>query len=76
MSLINVDYPNTLGQQQGAPQAPASKSDAYNLDIFDLIKRKFWIIVFFVLLGVAATMLYFLKAPKTYESIACIYVDE
>ena len=76
MSLINVDYPNTLGQQQGAPQAPASKSDAYNLDIFDLIKRKFWIIVFFVLLGVAATMLYFLKAPKTYESIARIYVDE
>ena len=77
MSLINVDYPNTLGQQQGGPSVtPASKSDAYSLDIFDLIKRKFWLIVFFVLLGIAATMLYFLKAPKTFESTARIYVDE
>ena len=76
MSLINVDYPNTLGQQQGGPQVPASKSDSYNLDVFDLIKRKFWIIMFFVLLGVAATMLYYLKAPKTFESTARIYVDE
>ena len=76
MSLINVDYPSTLGQQQGGPPVTASRSDSYSLDIFDLIKRKFWIILFFVLLGVAATMLYFFKAPKTYESTARIYVDE
>ena len=75
MSLINVEYPSTLGQQQAGPQAPP-KTDSYNLDVIDLVKRKFWIILFFVLLGTAATMLYFFKAPKTYESTAQIFVDE
>jgi len=77
MSLINVDYPNNLGQQQpSGPPVSALNSDSYNLDIFDLIKRKFWIILFFVLLGVGATMLYYFKAPKTFQSTARIFVDE
>ena len=77
MSLINVDYPNNLGQQQpSGPPVSALKTDSYNLDIFDLIKRKFWIILFFVLLGVGATMLYYFKAPKTFQSTARIFVDE
>jgi len=78
MSLINVDYPTNLGQQQqqGGPPVSALKSDTYNLDVFDLIKRKFWIILFFVLLGIGATMLYYFKAPKTFQSTARIYVDE
>ena len=78
MSLINVDYPSTLGQQQqqSGPPVSALKADSYSLDIFDLIKRKFWIILFFVLLGVGATMLYFFKAPKTFQSTAQIFVDE
>jgi len=77
MSLINVDYPSSLGQQQpsGAPVSTL-KSDSYNLDIFDLIKRKFWIILFFLLLGVGATMLYYFEAPKTFQSTARIFVDE
>ncbi len=79
MSLINVDFPNgpnhPNSRLQGAPQAPA-KADTYSLDIFDLIKRKFWIIQFFVLVGIGLSSLYYLKAPKTYESIATIFVDE
>lgn len=76
MSLINVDFPNqpNYGQQSGA--TPPRKPDTYSLDLFDLIKRKFGIITFFVLMGLAASMLYFFKAPRTYESRARIFVDE
>jgi capsular exopolysaccharide synthesis family protein len=75
MSLINVDYPNYPGGQPG-PQAPPAQQGGYNLDLFDLIKRKFWIILFFTLAGIALSMLYFFKAPKTYQSTAKIFVDE
>ena len=76
MSQINSEFPqNTLGYQMGGTNSPA-RSDAYSLDILDLMKRKFWIILFFVLLGIASTLLYFFKAPKTYESTARIFVDE
>ena len=51
-------------------------SDMYQLDPFGLIKRKFWTIVFFVILFVALAMLYFFKAPKTYESTARVFIDE
>ena len=78
MSLINVDFPNKPGGQPGGagPMPTQARSDAYSLDLFDLIKRKFWIILFFILLGLAATLLYFFKAPKTYQSTARIFVDE
>ena len=32
--------------------------------------------MFFTLLGIALSMLYFFKAPKTYESTSKIFVDE
>ena len=55
---------------------PPSSQGGYNLDLFDLIKRKFWLISFFTILGIALSMLYFFKAPKTYRSTAKIFVDE
>ena len=77
MSLINVDFPNGPNPpSQGMAQSAAPKADSYSLDVFDLIKRKFWIIQFFVLLGIGLSLLYYFKAPKTYESIATIFVDE
>lgn len=81
MSLINVDYPdNSLGSQQQAnqhqAQAKTKRALAYNLDLFELIRRKFKLINFFVLLGIAIAMVYYFKAPKLYKSIAGIHVDE
>ncbi|MFK7769258.1 MAG: polysaccharide biosynthesis tyrosine autokinase [Mariniblastus sp.] len=80
MSLINVDFPNGPNHpsagHNGMQQAAGQKTDAYSLDLFDLVKRKFWIIQFFVLLGIGLSLLYYFKAPKTYESIATIFVDE
>ncbi len=78
MSIINVDRSNQPLGQPGPPQyaAPGRVMDRYNLDLFDLIKRKFWIINFFVILGVGLGLLYFFKAPKLYQSEARILVDE
>lgn len=80
MSLINVDYPNnTLGSQmaQPTPQTMTTqKAIGYNLDLFELIKRKFRLINFFVLLGIAAALVYYFKSPKLYMSTARIEVDE
>ncbi len=47
-----------------------------NVDVLDLLKRKFWLILTFVVVGLAASLLYFFFAPKTYESTAKIFVDE
>ena len=73
MSLTN-DYDN----QSARPLAnqPVKRHDIYNLDLLDLIRRKIGVIVFFTLLGVALSLLYFFKAPKTYESTSKIFVDE
>jgi capsular exopolysaccharide synthesis family protein len=46
------------------------------LDVLDLIRRKFWVILFFVLLCSAFSVLYYFKSPKTFESSAKIFVDE
>ncbi len=48
----------------------------YSLDVLDLIKRKFWFILFFVILSVALALLYFFKAPKTFESWSRLSVEE
>ncbi len=45
-------------------------------DVFGLLRRKFWTIAFFVLLATGLSVVYFLKAPKTFESTAKIFVDE
>jgi capsular exopolysaccharide synthesis family protein len=51
-------------------------SDMYQLDPFGLIKRKFGLILFFVIVAVGLAMLYYFKAPKTYESWARVFVDD
>ena len=48
----------------------------YQLDPFGVIRRKFWTILFFILCSTALAMLYYFKAPKTYESWARIYIDD
>lgn len=69
-SLTNLKFENNVQSDN------ANKRDLYNLDIIDLIRRKFWIICFFTLLLSAASVLFYFKAPKTYESTAKIFVDE
>ena len=73
MSLTN-DYDNQAPRP--LPNQPVKRHDIYNLDLLDLVRRKIGVIVFFTLLGVALSMLYFFKAPKTYESTSKIFVDE
>ena len=55
---------------------PVSGRDLYNFDIFDLLRRRFWLILFFVLLCSSLSVLYYAKAPKTYQSTAKIFIDE
>ena len=75
MSLINFDSNNGAGPSQGG-LANTARRDAYNLDIIDLLRRSFWLILFFVLLCSGLSILYYAKAPKTYQSMAKISVDE
>lgn len=56
--------------------AQSQASDMYQLDPFGVIRRKFWTILFFILCSTALAMLYYFKAPKTYESWARIYIDD
>ena len=51
-------------------------ADLYNLDVLDIVRRKFPLILFFVLLGIGLSTLYYFKAPKKFESTAKIFVDE
>lgn len=51
-------------------------SDMYQLDPFGILRRKFWTILFFVICCTALAMLYYFKAPKTYESWARVYIDD
>lgn len=75
MSLINFDSNNGAGPSQ-VGLANTARRDAYNLDIIDLLRRSFWLILFFVLLCSGLSILYYAKAPKTYQSMAKISVDE
>ena len=65
---------------QSANSAPAPSggglTDFYNFDLFDMVRRKLWLIVFFTLLGLALSLVFFFKAPKTYRSEAKVSVDE
>ena len=72
MSLTN-DYDNQASRP--LPNQPVKRHDIYNLDLLDLVRRKIGVIIFFTLLGIALSMLYFFKAPKTYESTSKIFVD-
>ena len=54
----------------------ADLTDMYQLDPFGLLKRKFWSILFFVICCVGLSLLYFFKAPKTYESAARVYIED
>ena len=75
MSLINFDSENGQSTSQGG-MSPSNRPDLYNLDVFDLLRRSFWLIVFFVLLCTGLSILYYAKAPKTYQSTAKIFIDE
>lgn len=48
----------------------------YQLDPLGVIRRKFWSILFFIICAIALSLLYFSKAPKTYESWARVYIDD
>ena len=76
MSLNNVDYVNQSTAPRPLQNQPVKRHDIYNLDLLDLVRRKFGVIVFFTLLGIGLSLLYFFKAPKTYESTSKIFVDE
>ena len=82
MSLVNVDFEKRPTQRTRFPgvadggPSPKKRNDIYNIDVLDLIRRKSSLILFFVLLSMALSVLYFLKAPKTYESTAKVFVDE
>ena len=71
MSRIQSAQPDTLGM----PVIPGGGSSD-RFDMIDLVKRKFWLISFFTILGIILGALFFLKAPKTYRSTAKIFVDE
>ncbi len=73
MSRLHSTQPDSLGM----PVANTGGfADLYQFDVIDMIKRKFWLIVFFTLMGIALGLLFFFKAPKTYRSTAKIFVDE
>jgi capsular exopolysaccharide synthesis family protein len=55
---------------------PTSPSDSFLLDVFGLVRRKFWLLTFFVLLGIGFAVLAYLKLPKTFESTAKVFVDD
>ena len=57
-------------------QGSSHMAESAKLDVFDLLKRKFAFISFFVLIGIGLGLLYFFKVPKTFESTAKIFVDE
>ena len=46
----------------------------FQIDPIGLLRRKFWTICFFVLLCTALSILFFFKAPKTYESTAKFFI--
>jgi capsular exopolysaccharide synthesis family protein len=58
------------------PSLGGGRSELYNFDVFDMVRRKVWLILFFTLLGIALALLFFFKAPKTYRSTAKVFVDE
>ncbi|WP_075084292.1 polysaccharide biosynthesis tyrosine autokinase [Mariniblastus fucicola] len=58
------------------PSSGGGLSELYNFDVFDMVRRKIWLILFFTLLGIAAALLFFFQAPKTYRSTAKVFVDE
>ena len=62
--MANVNSPNSAA------------TDMYQLDPLGVIRRKFWSILFFVICAIALSLLYFSKAPKTYESWARVYIDD
>ena len=51
-------------------------TDMYQLDPFGLLLRKFWSILFFVIIAASLSLLYYFKAPKTFESAAKIYIED
>ena len=70
---------NYIPPNQATGQRPGGSgglSELYNFDVFDMVRRKFWLIVFFTILGIGLSTLYFFKAPKTYQSTAKVFVDE
>ena len=77
MSLMNFNSETGPSSPGAIGQANAvGRRDAYNFDILDLVRRRFWLILFFVLLCSTLALVYYAKAPKTYESTAKIFVDE
>ena len=77
MSLSNINYQKSQPLGAGNQQpATGIKRDTYDLDLLDLVRRKIGLILFFVFLGIGLSLLYFFKAPKTYQSTSKIYVDE
>ena len=74
MSLVNLKNQNDPMRTKAS--GAGRSADLYNLDILDMVRRKFPLILFFLLLGIGLSVMYYLKAPKTFESTAKIFVDE
>jgi len=76
MSMSNLDSEKGQPLSQLRRTTEGTGSGVYNLDFFDLVRRRFALILFFVLLCVGLSVLYYAKAPKTYQSTAKVFVDE
>jgi capsular exopolysaccharide synthesis family protein len=78
MSGIRPVQNSNFGNQLDSSRPPMAGqgSALVNLDIVDMIRRKFWLILFFTLMGLALSLLFFFKAPKTYRSTAKVFIDE
>ncbi len=59
-----------------AENATTTVTDMYQLDPLGLLQRKFWSILFFVICALGLAVLYFFKAPKTFESNARVYIED
>ena len=62
-------------QQATSGSSGSGLSELYNFDVLDMIKRKFWLICFFTLVGIGLSILFFFQAPKTYRSTAKVILE-
>ena len=76
MSLTKQDLQDRNRLGVGLNTKNTVAGDLSSLDLLDLIRRRYALIFFFVLLCTALSLVYYFKVDKTYESTAKIFVDE
>ena len=56
--------------------SPSQNRDLYQVDVLGLLRRKLVAILFFLICCTGLSVLYYFKAPKTFESWARVYIDD